>query len=414
MLKTIEDISSTKKRLVIEIPAEELEAAAKKSFDEVRRQARIPGFRPGKAPMHMIEKRYGRSVESEIVERAIPEHYGKAVKEAGIAPVGMPAIEGAVDFKRNHPLEFSLTVEVRPNLDALAYDGVRVTKLPTDVTDEDVSTALERLREDKAVYTPSEAAIVDGDIVIVDCEMKGSEKTYKDEVFRMTRDAMPASFYENLIGKKKGESAEFEAEFPADYTIRELAGLKDACAVAVKEVKNVSFPALDEEFAKDLEFDTLDALKAHVRARIEESKKGHAARVQKGELMKNLVEMMDFEVPESLLGQELDHMVANAKVADPSRADDELRAENLPRATRGVKASMILDYVAEREKVEVAEDDIRRRVVEVARASRLTPENVMKYYISKDGSLDGLRHQVREDKVLDLLLERAAPVDPEA
>jgi trigger factor len=407
MLKTVEDISATRKRLKIEIPADAMEKEIKDSIDRLRARTKIPGFRPGKAPAALIEKRFGKEVESEVIEKVIPQYYAEALKEADITPVSMPSIDGGINFKRNEPFNLTLLVEIRPEMEGLNYEGVKVKAVSADIEESDVEATLERLRQDKATYEPSEGPVKDGNIVIMDYEMKDSGKSFTDEVFRVGSDLMPAVFSEKLIGLEKGGEAEFEVEFPGDYYSKELAGARDTFRVSVKEVKEVVLPDIDEEFAKDLEFDTLDALKDHVRERLGRNKKDAALKIMKAEVVGKIIESHDFEAPESMVEEELKHLVANEKARGGGEADEALRERFLPDARRRVKASLLLQVVGEKEGVEVTEEDVKLRVKEVAEHSSLTPENVMKYYISRDGSLEGLRHSVFEDRVLDILLERA-------
>ncbi|MDP2277714.1 MAG: trigger factor family protein, partial [Nitrospirota bacterium] len=152
MLKAVEDLSSTKKRLKIEIPSEAIEKKIKSSLEKARQKAKTPGFRPGKTPMNIIEKHYGKSAEAEALEEVIPEFYDRALKEAAIVPVTRPEIEGGVNFERNNPLSLSFTLEIRPKIENLKYEGIKTKALPVIVSDEEVENALKRLQEGKATY----------------------------------------------------------------------------------------------------------------------------------------------------------------------------------------------------------------------------------------------------------------------
>jgi trigger factor len=409
MLKTVEDISATKKRMRIEIPAEAIEEEIKNSLGKLKAKTRLPGYRPGKAPTALIEKRFGKDVEAEVIEKVVPQFFASALKEADMKPVSAPRMEEGLDFKRNEPLRLTMLVEVRPEIEGLNYEGVRVTALPTEVDDSNVDEALKRLREDKATYEPTEEPVKEGDLVIMDLVTKEGGKSFTGEVLKVGGDYMPPAFSENLTGLGKGGEAEFEVQFPDDYHSGELAGVKDTVKVSVKEVKKVLLPEMDDEFAKDLEFDDIKALREHVRGKLVESRKDAASKIMKGEAVRKLLDEYEFEAPESLVEEELKYMVATARVQRGEEGADDaaLREEYLPVALRNVKATILLQTVAEKEGIEVTEEDVNRRVEEVSTRSGLSRENVMKYYISKDGSLEGLRHSVTEDKVLDILLERA-------
>jgi trigger factor len=405
MLKTVEDISATKKRLHVEIPADAIESEIQNALRELRARTRLPGFRQGKAPVALIEKRYGREVEAEAVEKIIPRFYSSAVKEAEITPVANPVLESPWDFKRKSPMSLTFTVEVRPAVENLSYEGVTVEEVPTRVTDEDVETTIERLREERAVYEPTEEPAGSGDLVVVDYE--GGGQSREDEVFKLGGDHMPQEFSEHLSGKRKGEDAAFEVAFPEEYVDRELAGSRVPFTVKVKDVKKGTLPPLDDEFAKDLGSEGLEALRAKVRERMEQSQRESVERMYRAEVLKRVLETNPFEAPESLVEAELGFVLKQARAQGRTDSDEVLREELRPAAERQIRASLLLQMIAEREGVEVTEEDMNRRVAELAGRLNLTPENVVKYYVARDGSLEGLQHSLLEDKVLDLLRERA-------
>jgi trigger factor len=408
MLKSVEDISATKKRLSIEIPSDAIENQIKTSLDLLRRKTKIPGFRPGKAPVALLEKRYGKDVEAEVMEKLIPSFYSEALKDADITPVTQPAIEGGVDFKRNAPLSLTVTVEVRPKLETLSYEGIEVKEVPVTVGDEDVEKTLERLREDRASYEPSAEPVADGDLLVLDYAAGDGGEPVKDYVFKVGSPAMPEAFSAGLLGAKKSEPVTFEMEFPGDFPVEGLAGAKENITATVKEAKKVNLPALDDEFAKDLDFDNIEELRKHIREKLEESQQKSIANMMKAEILKKILESHEFEAPASLVDGEISHLVASARAQGrKDEPEDELKEELRPDAERNIRASLLLQMIGEKEGLDVTEDDLKEKLVSLSGQFGLSPENVMKYYISRDGSLEGLRNSVFEDKVLDLLLDRA-------
>jgi trigger factor len=408
MLKTMEDISATKKRLSIEIPPEAFEDEIRSTLKDIRQRSKLPGFRPGKAPFSLIEKRFGKDVEGEVMEKIIPKYYSDALKEAEIVPVGQPELEGGLDFKRNTPLALTFTVEVRPKVENLSYDGIEVEGLPIGITDADVETTLKRLQQDKATFEPTDGPAQEDDLMVLDYSLLGGEE-FKDQVFRVGSETMPKYFSQKVTGLKKGDTAAFELTFPEDYYNKDVAGKSYTTNVTVKEVKKVILPELDEEFAKDMEMDDLQALKDHIRERLAESQRDQADNILKGQIMNKLLETYQFEAPESLLNLELDHALTQAKAqAQGGEVDEEKMKEELQAPSeRNVRASMLMQMIGEKENVQVTEDDLKNRLVGLSAKFGLSPENMMKYFVSRDGSLDGLRNSVYEEKVLALLLERA-------
>jgi trigger factor len=407
MLKTVEDISATRKRLMIEVPAEAVEKEIRGSLEKVRARTSLPGYRPGKAPAALIEKKFGKDVEAEVFEEVVSRSYAEALKEASLTPVAAPRLEGGVNFKRSEPLNLTLLVDVRPKIEGLNYDGVKVQKIPADIEDSDVEATLNRLRQDRASYEPTDRPVEDGDVVIMDYEAKEMGKSFKDEVFKVGSELLPGAFSDALVGLAKGGTTEVEVEFPQDFYASELAGKKDTFKVSIKEVKKTVLPALDDEFAKDMEFDTLDALKAHIRERLGKNKAEAVRRLQKAEAVKKVLAAHEFEAPESLVEQEVLHLMANAKAGGAADADEALREKLVPSAREHVRASILLQVIGEKEGVQVSEEEMKKRILETAARSNLSVENVMKYYLSKDGSLEGLRQSIFEEKVMDLVLERA-------
>lgn len=417
MIKSLEDISGTKKRLSIEIPASVIEDEISKTLSDLKQNSRFPGFRKGKAPMSLVEKRYGKDAEADAIEKIIPKYYSDALKESKLKPVNNPNLEGGIDFKRNTDLGLTFTVEVRPEIKGLSYDSLEVTEIPVDISAEDIDHTLERLRQDRASYDPTEDAATVGDVIIMDYESSEDEKSYKDEVFKLGTELLPEAFTENLTGRKKGDKVKFEVEFPQDYYSKELAGEKRSFSVDVKEVKKVVLPAMDDELAKDLGFENLDELKARIGERLEESKKTTIGKMQKAELLQKLVDAhQEVEAPESLVEGEIENLLAQARgranASGETINEEELSKTFAENARRNVIASLIIQEIGEKEGTDITEQEIQAKVVALAQSANMTPENVVKYYISQDGSIEGLRQSVLEEKVMDFLVDKATKVKP--
>lgn len=408
MLKTIEEVSLTKKRLRIEISSQAIEKEISESLERLRQRTRIAGFRAGKAPMGLIEKKFGKDVEGEVLQRLIPKVYSETIREAQLKPVDEPVFEEMGDFKRQEPLNLTLTVEVMPTVEGLNYAGLKVHEAKTDVQEQDVDDVLQRLREEKAVYEPADEPLAEGDVAIMDYKVEGEDKSYESQVFKVGSGHMPEEFSRGLAGRKKGESFDIAVNFPEDYPAKEAAGSRKVFHITLKDTKKVKIPALDDELAKDLGRENLAELRAHISEQVLRSKKQTAVKMQKAELMKGLVESHDFDVPESLVEKELTSLVEEAAAREGKDADIQALKESMrDMARRNVKASLLLDMIGEREKVEVSEEDLKKKIADLAMRLSISPENVVKYYVSRHGSLDGLKHAVYEEKVLDIVLEKA-------
>ncbi len=421
MATIIEDISSTKKRLKIEIPADILEKEYASSLDNVRQRARIPGYRPGKAPMSMIEKRFGDDIKSELLEKLVPTYYAEAVKESNLAPVSMPKIETNIDIKRNEPLVFSLTVEVRPKIENMNYTGITLAGISASVDDKEVDDTLKGLQNDRAMFEAVDREITEDDLLIVDyvkLDPAGEKEivAQKDQVMNLGNRLTPRGILDNLLGKKKGDMVEITLPEVVEKELKEDSDKGNKLRITIKEVKEKKLPEIDDEFAKDFGNDSLDALKEKIKEGILTAKQENGKKQQKAKIIDTLIEGHAFDVPESLAEAELDHLINNERHGDkavpetetvPENTDEALAEKLRPKAVKNVKATIILDEIAEKEKIIVSEAEVKDRISLIAKQFQATPDAIVNLFMTRDGSLENLRHNIREEKVLDFLLASA-------
>jgi trigger factor len=407
LLKSLEDVTATQKRLKIEIPAETIESEIKKTLIEAQKRARIPGFRAGKTPMYLIEKKFGRDAEAEVLERLIPEFYMKALKEADIKPISAPVIEKSYDFKRNEPFSMTIAVEVRPRVESLNYEGITVKEVAVDVTDDEVDSILQRLAEERATYESVDDAAASGDLITIDYVVKDEGASEKDVVLKIGSGPYPQEFFDALIGKKKDEEFAVEASFPENLQTP-FAGKRPRFELKIKDIKRRNTPAIDDEFAKDMGIENISSLKDRVRENILASKNIEAIRTKQKEILDKLMEAHSFDVPESLLNAQVSRIISEMRaVSKDDRTDEAIKEEIMPHAQKSVKASILLELIGEKEGITVSEEEIKEDILRIAQTSYTSPENVMKYYIARDGSLEGLKQSIFEKKVLRLLLDKA-------
>jgi trigger factor len=441
LLQAVEDISSTKKRLRIEIPSDIIEKEIEDSLEKVRQKTNLPGFRPGKAPMNLIEKRFGKKVEAEVLEKVIPEFYGKALKEADLKPVAMPVLDEQFTFQRNSPLNLSLTVEVMPKIENLDYAAIKAKDVHVVVDEAELENALKNLQEQKALYKVAEKEIEKDDLVTfdyVDCELVEGETTpsLREEVLKLGNKLLPKNIEEKLIGRKKGDTVEFTTSFEEDFKVKELVGKALHVKIMINEVKHKVLPAIDDEFAKDVGYGSISELNEKIKENLYQFKKDQATKIQKAEIVRQLTESNDFEIPETLLHNELDSLIMeesisgkrSGKLEEAKRRDDsgsveaisevnkpdlldqseeEIRSALKEKALRNVRASILIRAIGQKEGITVTEDEVGDRISVIAKRLSAQPEAVMNFYRTKDGSLEGLRQMIFEDKVLDLLFSRA-------
>lgn len=407
MLKALEDVSATKKRLKIEIPAQDIEAEIQKGLQSVQKRSKLPGFRPGKAPMTLIEKKFGKEVEAEVLEKIIPDYYLKALQEAKITPVSRPTMEESFDFQRNAPLSMTVSVEVRPNVENLSYEDITVKDIPVEAKDEDVEAVLKNLAEERATYEAADDAVQSGDLVTLDYTVKDDGSSAKDVVIKVGSGPYPQEFFDGLIGKKKDEEFEMEATFPEDSPTP-FAGKRPKFTVRIKDLKRRTAITIDDEFAKDLGMENLEQVKAKVRENILAARNREADRAKQREILDKLLEKHQFDIPESMLDAEIRGIIGSIRATGKDERSDEAITEEIrPQAEKSVRASILLEIIGEKEGVTVSEDELKDEILTMAQRYYISPENIIKYYVSKDGSLDGLKHALFEKKVLTLLLSKA-------
>jgi trigger factor len=435
LLKSIEDINQTKKRLFIEIPADLLEREMKTSLEKLKYTVKIPGFRQGKAPVNLIEKRFGKQVEAEVLEKVMPEQLTSAIREAALDPVTMPVLEQEFEYKRNNPLSFAVTVEVRPKIENISYENISIRDLPVTVEDAEIEDALKSLQNKRAVYEVADKVIEMDDFVsfeYVDSELSGGESmaSAKETISKMGNEIFPPDLMEMVLGKQKDDVIEFEKTFDKDES-RELAGKTARIKVKISEVKRKTLPAIDDEFAKDLGYETVAELREKVREKISAAKTDHIGKIQKAEIVRKLVDAHTFEVPESLVQREIEAIMMHKSVSGSQetgasddageaipestpggqdteqKKEEDVSGDTRKRAVRNVQAHFILDTIGRKEGVVVTDAEVDERIASMAQKLSATPEAIKNFYTYREGSLETLRHSILEDKVMDLLLSKA-------
>lgn len=412
MQGTVENISITKKRITLEAKSDEIEQEIQKSLQEVRTKSKIPGFRPGKAPISLIDKKYGKDIEKETLDRLVPQFYSSVLKEHDLHPVSNPQFESNT-FERHQDLKLVFTVEVRPIVEGFEYKGMPVKEEEIKVDDEEVATFLNRLLKGKAVYQPVTRPIELEDLVILDYTVAEQDnKAYNDQYVKIGTDEYPKEFCDAIIGKSTGDEINAKTSFPETFVKKELCGKTVNMTIKIKEVKSLVTPQLDDEFAKDMGHDTLASLKEVLLTNILNFKKDNAAKSVKGELVKTLVNKYDFEVPESHLSAEINALVKNAKSMKEyaEKSEDELKVHFREEAVKNVKAMVILDIVGEDNNITVSDKELQDRLILMAQAMSMTPEALMQFYANRDGGLEALRYTMFREKAVDEIYSKAERV----
>ncbi|MBI3603999.1 MAG: trigger factor [Nitrospirae bacterium] len=435
----VTELGPIKRALKIEVPEDEVKKHFVQAYAQLNKQVQLPGFRPGKAPQALLEKKYAKVVEEDVVRRLIPDYYDRAVRQAGIVPVlvEVPPFE-RMKIKKDAAFSFTATVEIKPKIELRDYKPPSPISLKPDkrtITDEQVDKTLEVLRERQGELhaAPAGTTLSEGDYAVVDVEgvldgvsLEGAKQEGQMHKVGSKASILGVEVDEQLLGKQEGDVIEIPQPYPATHPDQRLAGKTVVFRATVKAVKRRKLPPLDDEFAKDCgPYASLAELKDKLRAEMEKGLKKDIEDTYKDVILKRLVETHHFEVPETLVERELTAMVRQAmqvqqrqrtragaaETQDPVMRQEEirkLREESLPEATRRVKVGLILEAIAEKEGLTVTAEDVKAEYERLAADLRMAPKE-LQHLIEGGGedAIDELKGRIMADKSLDFVYRHA-------
>jgi trigger factor len=411
---------SCKRELDLEIPAEEVTKQAEKIAKEFARVANVPGFRPGKAPITLIKKRFAEDIKGEVLQKLVPEHVERAVAEAKLTPVSQPQVD-KLEFNEGQPVKFRASFEVLPEFSLGNYKSIDIEMPDLSITDETVDKTLEDMRERAAAFAPVEGRVVqDDDYVQVKLhgtpEGEGEPLDAESVLCHVGAEETMAPFNENLRGASIGDHKDFDVVYPADYPDSKLAGKTFHYAVDVLGIKTKTLPELNDEFAKDVSDATsLDELKSKVREGLEHERDHRVKDLQREKVLAELVKQHDFPVPESLVEHQMDVRLERVvrslaqQGVDPRAVNVDwvsLRRKQEDRAKDDVKAELVVDRIATEEKIDVTEEELNHELEHMASHNGQSAE-ALRASLTKQGTLDRMKAKLRSDKTLDWLAQNA-------
>jgi trigger factor len=420
------DVSDTQKSLVVEIDSTVVDAEIDKIARDYGKAARIPGFRPGKVPAKVVRQRFRDQILHDVVHGLIPRAVDEALRDRGIEPVDTPDIKDVV-VEEGQPLKFTASFETVPPIDPGDYSTITVRNPTASVDDAAVDDALKGLRERSARYESVEdRAVETGDSVQLDLERTAvgeSGEAQTDRHDGVTVDlgaaANPPGFDEALAGMNVGERKSFDVNYPADYAVAELAGTTVKYDATIKAIRKRVLPDLDDEFAKDLgDFESLDALKARIRADLEHQMMHENEREVRGELVRQIAERVTIDVPPTLLNREIERRTEEfvrrliEQKVDPMKVNinwEEFREKQREAAIEAVKSALLLDEVSRRENISASDADVDEEIARYAERTNRTPAAV-RARLEKDGGLGAVYAGIRRERTVDFLLSRAARI----
>lgn len=425
----LEDVTTVKKRLKVEVPAsialQEMNQVAK----QYKKHARLPGFRPGKAPVELIKRHFRKSIRSDVLQKLIPDSYQKAIQEKGVEPIGEPSLEN-LSFEEGESLVYEANFEIQPEIELSEYRGLKVMVESKPVTPEDVDHELDTLRETHSrLIAVEDQPIQEGDYAVIDLhgeyleEESGSSREpfqEKGVVVQVGGEHTHEAFNQALVDTVVGEEKTFEVQYDSDYPEDKLAGHKLLFTVRVGAIKRKELPELNDEFAKDLgEYETLKELREKIEERLGVEREKNREINLGNKLLEELASKTDFEVPEVLVENRIDGMLRDLayKLAsqgmDPSKANVDwmkVRSDVRPDAEKQVKANMMLTEIGQRENIEIASEELEQEVEKMADSMEQPTEKVQQYFQRK-GRLEDLKTQLIQKKSMKFLVESAEIAD---
>jgi trigger factor len=412
--------ATCRRELELEIPAEDVSKATERVAKEIARVARVPGFRPGKAPVSLIKRRFADDIKGEVLQSLVPEKVEKAVAERKLNPVSQPQVD-KLDFNEGQPLKFRAVFEVLPEFELGTYKGLDIEMPAMEVTDEEVNKALEETRERAAAFAPVEGrAVENGDFVqlkLAGTPDGGGDPIQADNVMcHVGAEETMQPFNENLLGGNVGDHKTFDVDYPADYPDAKLAGKKFHYDADVTGIKIKKLPELNDDFAKDVsDATTLDELKKKIRESLEHEREHRRKDLQREKIIFELVKRHDFPVPESLVEHQKDVRLERVvrslaqQGVDPRAVNLDwvsLRQRQEDRAKDDVKAELIIDRIASAENIDVTEEDVQHELEHLGGHSGESVEAI-RARLTKQGALDRMNAKLRSDKTLDWLAQNA-------
>jgi trigger factor len=390
---TLEDVSPVRKRLAIEVPADEVTRELDRAYESVRRHAKLRGFRQGHAPRSVLERFYGDQVRRDVMARLVEASLRRAVEEHALAIVGSPEIDASA-IEPQAPFRYTATVDIPPSFELADLTSLRAERRPAAVTDEDVEAVLGRLRDRAARLRPIEDrdVVEAGDVVTLDVTSRlgdGAPQKRSDVMLEAGSSSFEGGLENRLVGCRVGEGAELTVSYPEDYANTGLAGRTVAFEVAPKSLHSKELPPLDDDFAKDHgDAESLTDLRAKIRADLEAHAFEEAENAMREAILDALVDAHPFDLPPSVVNRRTDSMLASYGVRVPEGPEgtellERLRGEVQPRAERDVRIDFVLDALAEREQLAVEDAEIDAEIEAQARRDP-RPERVRTLYARED------------------------------
>lgn len=421
MQVTIEDVSPIEKKLIVEVPWTTVDKKLAAAYRELARTVSLRGFRKGKVPRSVLQRMYGKHVKADILSQLVRESFLSAAEEHSLLPVSEPRVESEPDIKKGQPVAFEAIIEVRGEVEATDYDGMELLSPPVEPPEAEIDESLERLRQEHAELQPIEGRDTTARTDVVTISMEGTVGEHEIDRREMNvdltdpeRESLPG-FVEALTGLPvNAENHAIELNFPEDHQDSHVAGKTANLSITITDVRKKELPELDDEFAKDVDRgETLAELRESIRGDLAARYEEQAKTALRKAALKELVARNQIPVAPALIErgvqvqfQQFRSMLGIREDDDKSfPLSDEMRENLRPGALESVRGELLLEAVAEKEKIEIDDDALEAAIVEMA-SSNNTPVAKLRAELARDDQMDNIKFNLRREKSLDLLIER--------
>jgi trigger factor len=432
MQVTVEDVSSVKKILHIEVPKDQVIRELDKAYNQLKKTAKIKGFRPGKAPRSVLERLFKKDVHGDVSSKLLQDSFVEALKETDLSIVGNPKIDPP-QLEEKGPYKYDATVEVKPEIDDIDFKGLNLKKVLYRVTDEEMEAQLKLLQKNLAQQKPvtEDRPVKENDFVLIDYEGFEDGKPFtetqetKNFTMKIGAGAISKTLDEKLIGMKPGDNREITVNFPEDYFNDKLANHDITFHVKLHEIREEILPELDDEFAKKLgQYESLDDLKNAITSNLNEGYQKRVEQELNEQVYQGLIEKTEFELPESMVDYELNNIIDeiektlayyNKSMEDQGLTKEMLAEKHLETAEKKVRRHLILGKIINQEKMALSDQELEEGFTDMAQAMNQPVEAIKNYYQQNQDNLDFFKYTLLEKKAIKLIINSSniEEVEPE-
>lgn len=412
MQVSVETAEGLKRRLKVQVPSSRVEEAVQNRLRDMRGKVKLQGFRPGKVPFKVVEKRYGPQVRGEVLDEVVRSTYAEALEENALRPAGAPEIQ-PLNLEAGQDLEYEASFEIIPTIEIQGIESIELTRPAVDIADEDIDRILQRLLRQHADYSEVDRVAAEGDRITIDFEGKvdGEDfagNTGEDVPVPLGEGQMPGPFEEQLIGLKAGDEKTLDYEFPEAFPDEQIAGKTAQFVVKVKQVEAPELPEADDAFAEKLGMEGgIEAVRNRIAESLERERDQAVRTRLKGQVMDALLEKHDIELPQTLVDQEIEQIRQQSAATD----DDSLQSDHYEKeARRRVTLGLVVNEIVRSNQIQLDAERLQQALRRVASGYE-QPEQVMQYYVQNQELMQSLQMQVMEDQVVDWVVEQAQVSD---